>query len=79
MRVIEYILGRDGYLLAEEWPIYIFDALLMTTTMTVWLVCYPTDVKPGTPLSGDVESAGDGTHLVGISHGGRPAVNGAGK
>ncbi|KAL8969650.1 MAG: hypothetical protein Q9183_001900 [Haloplaca sp. 2 TL-2023] len=79
VRVVEYILGRDGYLLAEEWPIYVLDALLMTITMTVWLVWYPVDVKPGTLASGDVESAEDGTNLVGVGPGGRSIVNGAGK
>ncbi|KAL8869095.1 MAG: hypothetical protein Q9174_004526 [Haloplaca sp. 1 TL-2023] len=80
VRVIEYILGRDGYLLAEEWPIYIFDALLMTITMTVWLVWYPVDVKPGAALSGDVENGGRGTRLVGIGRKGWPVgTNGAGK
>lgn len=28
-RVVEYIMGHDSYLLANEWPLYIFDAVLM--------------------------------------------------
>ncbi|VUC26719.1 unnamed protein product [Clonostachys rosea] len=28
-RVVEYIMGHDSYLLANEWPLYVFDAVLM--------------------------------------------------
>ncbi|CAH0028110.1 unnamed protein product [Clonostachys rhizophaga] len=28
-RGVEYIMGHDSYLLANEWPLYIFDAVLM--------------------------------------------------
>jgi hypothetical protein len=38
-RVIEYLMGNDGYLLRHEYFLYIFDAVLMTLTMAVvgWL------------------------------------------
>lgn len=32
-RVVEYAMGRDGYLFSTEWPVYVFDAALMTVTM----------------------------------------------
>jgi hypothetical protein len=28
-RVVEYIMGNDGYLLSHGWTLYIFDAALM--------------------------------------------------
>ncbi|CZR51387.1 related to Rtm1p [Phialocephala subalpina] len=34
-RVIEYGAGEDGYLLQNEWPIYVFDALLMAIVLAV--------------------------------------------
>jgi RTA1 like protein len=40
-RVIEYIQGNAGYLLRTEWPIYVFDALLMAITMGIFLVWHP--------------------------------------
>ncbi|KAL8900835.1 MAG: hypothetical protein Q9207_005498 [Kuettlingeria erythrocarpa] len=45
-RVVEYAGGRDGPLLRVEWPIYVFDALLMAATMVVWGVWYPTLLRP---------------------------------
>lgn len=46
LRVIEYIGGRYGPLLRVEWPIYVFDGLLMATTMVIFLVGYPTLLRP---------------------------------
>lgn len=44
-RVVEYVQGRDGYLLSIEWPIYTFDALLMAITMLIFLVWYPSTLQ----------------------------------
>ncbi|KAK9368155.1 RTA1 like protein-domain-containing protein [Lipomyces kononenkoae] len=30
-RIIEYIMGLDGYLLSHEWPMYVFDSVPMWT------------------------------------------------
>ncbi|KAL5042948.1 hypothetical protein BDW71DRAFT_216610 [Aspergillus fruticulosus] len=35
-RVIEYAMGQKGYLLAHEWPMYVFDAVLMLGVMVIW-------------------------------------------
>jgi hypothetical protein len=40
-RVIEYITGKEGYLLTHEWTLYVFDAALMFGTMAVYAVVYP--------------------------------------
>ncbi|KAE8372354.1 RTA1 like protein-domain-containing protein [Aspergillus bertholletiae] len=40
-RVIEYAMGQDRYLLSHEWPMYVFDALLMFAVMVIWGVWYP--------------------------------------
>lgn len=40
-RVIEYIMGTDGYLLRKEWPLYIFDALLMLLKVGIFAWWYP--------------------------------------
>ncbi|OQV06598.1 hypothetical protein CLAIMM_11143 [Cladophialophora immunda] len=34
-RVIEYAAGDDGYLLQNEWPIYVFDAFLMSIVLLI--------------------------------------------
>lgn len=46
VRVIEYIEGRHGPLLRVEWPIYVFDAVPMAATMLVFLIKYPTLLRP---------------------------------
>ena len=40
-RVVEYVLGTSGYLMAHEWPLYIFDALLMLLTVATFAIWYP--------------------------------------
>ncbi|KAL8894116.1 MAG: hypothetical protein Q9192_004603 [Flavoplaca navasiana] len=55
-RVVEYIGGNDGPLLRVEWPIYVFDAMLMATTMAIWFAGYPTMMRPMKTLSSDSES-----------------------
>jgi hydrogenase/urease accessory protein HupE len=40
-RVVEYVMGTDGYLLRHEWPLYVFDALLMMLTVGVFAWWYP--------------------------------------
>jgi hypothetical protein len=41
-RVAEYAMGGEGYLLQNEWPLYIFDSLLMFAVMVVYYLWYPT-------------------------------------
>lgn len=40
-RVIEYAMGRDGYLLQHEWTMYVFDSALMVITVFVFAWWYP--------------------------------------
>lgn len=45
-RIIEYVMGHDGYLLTNEWPLYVFDLALMVVTMVLFYVWYPSIIKP---------------------------------
>ncbi|KAH7128329.1 RTA1 like protein-domain-containing protein [Dendryphion nanum] len=45
-RVVEYGMGRDGYLLTNEWPLYIYDCLMMILTMAICTVWYDPNIKP---------------------------------
>ncbi|CAI7633266.1 unnamed protein product [Penicillium crustosum] len=40
-RVFEYAAGSNGYLMEHEWPIYVFDALLMFSVMVIWAIWHP--------------------------------------
>ncbi|KAL3463755.1 RTA1 like protein-domain-containing protein [Aspergillus heterothallicus] len=40
-RVVEYAMGQKGYLLAHEWPMFVFDAVLMVGVMVIWGVWHP--------------------------------------
>lgn len=67
-RVVEYLGGHDGPLLRVEWPIYIFDALLMAATMAVWGVWYPTLIRP---RGSQIRAAEDGIPLPSVQMIGR--------
>lgn len=43
-RVAEFVQGNDGYLLSVEWPVYVFDAVLMSITMGLFYWWYPADI-----------------------------------
>ena len=45
-RIIEYGLGDDGYLLSNEWPNYIFDAVPMLIAMVCFTVWHPSELYP---------------------------------
>jgi hypothetical protein len=40
-RVAEFALGHDSYLLETEWPLYVFDIVLMWVMMVIFIVRYP--------------------------------------
>ncbi|BCS23573.1 RTA1 domain-containing protein [Aspergillus puulaauensis] len=44
-RLIEYAQGNDGYLVSHEVYLYIFDALLMALTMTVFAWVHPSEIN----------------------------------
>jgi hypothetical protein len=41
-RVVEYIMGNNGFLLRHEYFLYIFDAALMFMVMIIFIVAHPT-------------------------------------
>lgn len=45
-RVVEYIMGNDGYPLTHEWTLYIFDSVPMFVAMVIFAIWYPGDLKP---------------------------------
>lgn len=54
-RVVEYVMGNDGYLLSVEWAVYVFDAALMSLTMAWFLWRYPNKVKQALVSQGQVD------------------------
>ena len=40
-RVVEYVMGKDGYLLQHEWASYVFDGVLMVVAVAVYGWLYP--------------------------------------
>ncbi|KAL4791292.1 putative RTA1 domain protein [Aspergillus venezuelensis] len=45
-RVVEYVMGNDGYPLTHEWTLYIFDSVPMFAAMVIFAIWYPSDLKP---------------------------------
>lgn len=51
-RVIEYLMGNNGYLLRHEYYLYVFDATLMFLEMVLFVVHHPSKLSRGN-LSGE--------------------------
>lgn len=45
-RVVEYGLGNNGYLLSNEWPNYVLDALPMLVAMVLFAIWHPSELQP---------------------------------
>jgi hypothetical protein len=54
-RVVEYIMGYDGYLLAHEWSLYTFDSALMFLVTVIFYVYYPSELQRKDVDSDDVQ------------------------
>ncbi|KAF1947476.1 RTA1 like protein [Clathrospora elynae] len=46
-RVVEYGIGKDGYLLSHDWPLYVYDFLPMVVTLGVCVAWYDPNITPG--------------------------------
>jgi len=44
-RLVEFIAGHDGYLNSNEWPVYVFDGVLMLLVMTSFYIWYPPQLQ----------------------------------
>jgi hypothetical protein len=44
-RMVEYIMGSDGYLFSNEWPTYALDAVLMLLVMVGFFIFYPSQLR----------------------------------
>ncbi|RDW92942.1 RTA1 domain-containing protein [Aspergillus mulundensis] len=44
-RVVEYAMGQEGYLLSHEWPMYVFDSVLMLGVMVIWGRWHPGSIR----------------------------------
>lgn len=40
-RIVEYVMGINGYLLSHEWAMYVFDSVLMLTVQVIFFVWFP--------------------------------------
>ncbi|KAH8760253.1 putative RTA1 domain protein [Hyaloscypha finlandica] len=60
-RVIEYAMGESGYLLQNEWPIYVFDTALMVCVLAICQMWYVGKIRPKSD-DVDLETIGEGHH-----------------
>jgi RTA1 like protein len=44
-RVVEFAMGNDGYLLSNEWSLFVFDAVPMLAVMGIFWQWFPSTVK----------------------------------
>lgn len=45
-RVVEYLMGNNGFLLRHEYFLYSFDATLMFLVMVLFLWVHPSELSP---------------------------------
>ncbi|KYK60407.1 hypothetical protein DCS_01544 [Drechmeria coniospora] len=73
-RVIEYVMGKEGYLLKNEWTLYVFDAVPILLVMILYAVIYPGELRASNlnkPRDMD-ELESDSVNTTGdLEHGGR--------
>ncbi|KAI2604736.1 RTA1 like protein [Hypoxylon fragiforme] len=63
-RVIEFATGQNGYLLSNEWTLYVFDSVLMAAVMLIFIVWYPNNLRPSHQSLLSTNSAGTDIHLA---------------
>ncbi|KIH95296.1 RTA1 like protein [Sporothrix brasiliensis 5110] len=65
-RVIEYLMGNDGYILRHEVFLYVFDGLLMLAVMIVFLLAHPSYMtrQTGTGSRTRIASNGSGSDAL---------------
>lgn len=62
-RVIEYILGQDGYPLNNQWTLFVFDSLLMfLVTLLFFVMFHPNDMV-GAQTDGGYDVVGTSTSV----------------
>ncbi|OJJ79991.1 RTA1 domain-containing protein [Aspergillus glaucus CBS 516.65] len=44
-RIVEYVMGNDGYPLVHEWTMYVFDSVPMVVVMVIFLIWYPNQMS----------------------------------
>ncbi|EXJ84197.1 hypothetical protein A1O3_04864 [Capronia epimyces CBS 606.96] len=67
-RVVEFVMGQDGYLLATEWPAYAFDGVLMLLVMIAFFIWYPSDIVESTQEPSLIELPSHGASFDGHAH-----------
>lgn len=45
-RIVEFMMGQQGFLLEHEWPLYVFDGSLMILVMVGFFIWYPAHLQP---------------------------------
>jgi hypothetical protein len=70
-RLVEYIMGNNGYLLRHEWTMYVFDVVLMVGVMGIFYVRYPSSLKVNKE-----DGEGRGSMAEGLGHSGEPQSTG---
>ncbi|KAL2837477.1 RTA1 like protein [Aspergillus pseudoustus] len=51
-RVIEYGMGQKGYVLVNEWPLFVFDAVPMVGVMVIWGIWHPGMIEESSSRTG---------------------------
>ncbi|KAH7119941.1 putative RTA1 domain protein [Dendryphion nanum] len=74
-RLVEYAMGDDGYLMKQDWPIYIFDAVPMAFVLVLTPYWYVGDITNGIAKKRKNESTDEFLMMVDDTEQGRGSSN----
>lgn len=63
-RIVEYVMGTDGYPLTHEWTLYVFDTIPMLVVSALFLFRYPDNIAPTELMDIQLESQVSGERIV---------------
>jgi hypothetical protein len=63
-RIVEYVLGTNGYPLTHEWTLYAFDTVPMLVVALLFSVWYPSNFSPKIPADIQLDSRVSGEAVL---------------
>lgn len=63
-RILEYVMGTDGYPLTHEWTLYVFDTIPMLVASVLVYFRYPDNITPKEFTDIQLESQESGERVL---------------
>ena len=63
-RIVEYVMGTDGYPLTHEWTLYVFDTVPMLVVSALFYFRYPDNISQKETVDIQLESQMSGERIM---------------